>query len=110
MINCPDVIRVTTNGVCQEYFTRMKEMSDGRTEVVSAFQEAVLAIMSSASFSVGEALHRAEGSLMVDLTAMGLHRAQFLKLSGIPLPGLRRRPDGLWEEVPWESYFESPQG
>lgn len=47
MVNCQDVIRVTINGVCREYFTRWRKLDNGQTETISAFQEAVRAIMAN---------------------------------------------------------------
>ena len=70
-------------------------------------QKQPLAEASQQPCSAGEALIQAEGSLMVDLTGLGLYRAQFSKLLGIQLPGLKRRPDGFWEEVEWEGNFEA---
>jgi len=58
--------------------------------------------------SLSEALERASPSLLVDLSGMGLVRAELVQMYGLKLRGLRRRPDGLWEEAPWGNYTESP--
>jgi len=49
MVNCPESIIVRINGVCREYFTRWRKLDNGQTETVSAFQEAVLAILAAES-------------------------------------------------------------
>lgn len=59
--------------------------------------------------SLSEVLEHAAPSLLIDLSGIGLIRAELVQTKGMKLRGLRRRPDGLWEEHPWGNCSESPQ-